>query len=283
MEAELRAKAPPRAGPARARRARGARRARARRPAAARGGVVTRRLARAADDGYRNPLVPGLRATADAERLAAALTAAAARLEPPGPYPAIADRARPRGGDLARLPARARRADARAAGRARSRRRPRWADGELPRLPGPSGADRRGLPRLGGPRRLPGGRLHRRGGLDAASAASPASSSASRCPASAARRASTCSPRSAPPGPTARAPASCTRRRGRRDDDRRQARCSSPATGMLLERRARELADAAGCRSPRSTAASRLEHAPGAAADLAGELPGAIPAALALR
>jgi len=55
------------------------------------GGVVTRKLARAADDGYRNPLVPGLRATADAERLAIALTGAAARLEPPGPYPALAD------------------------------------------------------------------------------------------------------------------------------------------------------------------------------------------------
>jgi hypothetical protein len=53
-------------------------------------GVVTKKLARAADDGYRNPLVPGLRATADAERLAAALTAAAARLEPPGPYPEVA-------------------------------------------------------------------------------------------------------------------------------------------------------------------------------------------------
>jgi hypothetical protein len=53
-------------------------------------GVVTKRLARAADDGYRNALVPGLRATADAERLAAALTAAAARLEPPGPYPEVA-------------------------------------------------------------------------------------------------------------------------------------------------------------------------------------------------
>ncbi|MBE2319104.1 hypothetical protein DVA67_024225 [Solirubrobacter sp. CPCC 204708] len=52
--------------------------------------VVTRKLARAADDGYRNPLVPGLRATADAERLAGALTQAAARLEPPGPHPAIA-------------------------------------------------------------------------------------------------------------------------------------------------------------------------------------------------
>src|SRR3954471_13433251 len=53
--------------------------------------VVTRQLARAADDGYRNPLVPGLKATADAERLAVALTQAAERLEPPGPYPLIAE------------------------------------------------------------------------------------------------------------------------------------------------------------------------------------------------
>jgi Alpha-glutamyl/putrescinyl thymine pyrophosphorylase clade 3 len=53
--------------------------------------LVTRKLARAADDGYRNPLVPGLKATADAERLAGALTQAAARLEPPGPYPVLAD------------------------------------------------------------------------------------------------------------------------------------------------------------------------------------------------
>jgi Alpha-glutamyl/putrescinyl thymine pyrophosphorylase clade 3 len=52
--------------------------------------LVTRQLARAADDGYRNPLVPGLKATADAERLAIALTQAAQRLEPPGPYPVLA-------------------------------------------------------------------------------------------------------------------------------------------------------------------------------------------------
>ena len=52
--------------------------------------MVTRRLARAADDGYRNQLVPGLRATADAVRLAAALLAAAERIEPPGPYEAVA-------------------------------------------------------------------------------------------------------------------------------------------------------------------------------------------------
>ncbi len=87
MEAELQRRAPsrparPRAGTARAKS----------RPAASRpGGVVTRKLARAADDGYRNPLVPGLRATADAERLAVALTQAAARLEPPGPFPAVAE------------------------------------------------------------------------------------------------------------------------------------------------------------------------------------------------
>src|SRR5215475_6916627 len=55
------------------------------------GGVVTRKLARAADDGYRNPLVPGLRATADAERLAIALTQAAKRLEYPGPHPDVAE------------------------------------------------------------------------------------------------------------------------------------------------------------------------------------------------
>src|ERR1700754_1411734 len=53
--------------------------------------LVTRKLARAADDGYRNPLVPGLRATADAERLALALTAAPERLEPPGPYPILTE------------------------------------------------------------------------------------------------------------------------------------------------------------------------------------------------
>jgi len=83
LQADLRAKAPPR--PGRSRSASGG--SSTSRPR----GVVTRKLARAADDGYRNGLVPGLRATADAERLAAALAAAAARLEPPGPYPEIAD------------------------------------------------------------------------------------------------------------------------------------------------------------------------------------------------
>jgi hypothetical protein len=53
--------------------------------------VVTRKLARAADDGYRNPLLPGLKATADAERLAGALTQAELRLHSPGPHPVIAE------------------------------------------------------------------------------------------------------------------------------------------------------------------------------------------------
>jgi len=53
--------------------------------------LVTRKLTRAADDGYRNPLAPGLKATADAERLAGALTQAVARLEPPGPYAFVAE------------------------------------------------------------------------------------------------------------------------------------------------------------------------------------------------
>jgi hypothetical protein len=49
----------------------------ARRPA----GMVTKRIVRATEDGYRNDLVPGIKATADAERLAAALTIAEAVLD----------------------------------------------------------------------------------------------------------------------------------------------------------------------------------------------------------
>jgi hypothetical protein len=86
LEAELRAKAPPR--PAGVKRAAARRARRAATPRT--GALVTRKLARAQDDGYRNALVPGLRATADAERLASALLIAAERLEPPGPYDAVA-------------------------------------------------------------------------------------------------------------------------------------------------------------------------------------------------
>jgi len=39
-----------------------------------------RQMARATDDGYRSPLVPGLKASTDAERLADELAFAATRL-----------------------------------------------------------------------------------------------------------------------------------------------------------------------------------------------------------
>lgn len=59
-------------------------------------GVKVRRLARGAEDGYRSPLVPGLRSSADAERLAEELAFATGRLErladdPPGLYAEVAD------------------------------------------------------------------------------------------------------------------------------------------------------------------------------------------------
>src|SRR4051794_22657031 len=55
------------------------------------GRLVTRKLARATEDGYHSDLIPGVKATADAERLAAALAVAAERLEFPGPHPAVAE------------------------------------------------------------------------------------------------------------------------------------------------------------------------------------------------
>jgi hypothetical protein len=63
-----------------------------------RAGVTVRKLVRGADDGYRSGLAPGLKSGADAERLAAELAFAAARLEvlaiaPPGLYAEVADSA----------------------------------------------------------------------------------------------------------------------------------------------------------------------------------------------
>jgi hypothetical protein len=91
FEDELRSKAPTR--PARERSTRSSSSSsRSRSSSTSRSGVVTRRLApRSADDGYRTPLAPGLHATADAERLAAALAGAAARLEFPGPHPEVGE------------------------------------------------------------------------------------------------------------------------------------------------------------------------------------------------
>jgi hypothetical protein len=66
-----------------------------RRSPRAAGDLRVHRVARAADDGYEHELVPGLRASADAARLAGELAFAAARLEelehdPPGLYAEVA-------------------------------------------------------------------------------------------------------------------------------------------------------------------------------------------------
>jgi hypothetical protein len=128
LEAELRAKAPPR--PAGIKRAAAPRTRRAATPRT--GALVTRKLARAQDDGYRNALVPGLRATADAERLASALLIAAERLEPPGPYDAVATEPDPEQATwLAFLLALAG-PDAPELQDAITAAAPRFADGELP-------------------------------------------------------------------------------------------------------------------------------------------------------
>jgi hypothetical protein len=65
------------------------------------GGVRVRRFARGGDDGYRSPLLPGLKSSQEAERLAEEVAFAAWRLErleldPPGLYAEVADQA----GDL---------------------------------------------------------------------------------------------------------------------------------------------------------------------------------------
>ena len=63
-------------------------------------GLTVRRVARGADDGYRSPLVIGLKSSTDAERLAEELAFADTRLkllelEPPGLYREVADAAGP--------------------------------------------------------------------------------------------------------------------------------------------------------------------------------------------
>jgi hypothetical protein len=73
-----------------------ARSATARRSGSGRGGVTVRRLSRGADDGFQSSLVPGLRSSADAQRLAEELAFAATRLArlaaaPPGLYAEVAD------------------------------------------------------------------------------------------------------------------------------------------------------------------------------------------------
>ena len=138
LDAELKAKAPPRATRPPTTRRTGAATSTRRSP-----GVVTRRVARAADDGYRNALVPGLRATTDAERLAAALAWADERLEFPGPHPAVAEEPEPEEAIwLAFLLALAG-PDAGELHAAIVAARPGWSSGELPEIPG---ADARAVP-----------------------------------------------------------------------------------------------------------------------------------------
>ena len=64
------------------------------------GGLTVRRLSRAAEDGFRSALVPGVRSGADAQRLAEELAFAATRLQrlqndPPGLYAEVADASPP--------------------------------------------------------------------------------------------------------------------------------------------------------------------------------------------
>jgi hypothetical protein len=64
--------------------------------AARSGGLRVRRLARGAEDGFHSALVPGLKSSVDAERLAEEMAFASARLEvladaPPGLYAEVAD------------------------------------------------------------------------------------------------------------------------------------------------------------------------------------------------
>ena len=80
-------------------RERSSRAARSRSTPARRGGgtgMKVRRLARGRDDGFRSPLLPGLRSSADGERLSDELAFAATRLkaladDPPGLYAEVAD------------------------------------------------------------------------------------------------------------------------------------------------------------------------------------------------
>ena len=70
-------------------------RSRAHGGAASRGGLTVRRELRSEDDGYRSALAPGLRSTADAQRLADEVSFAAGRLagladDPPGLYAEVA-------------------------------------------------------------------------------------------------------------------------------------------------------------------------------------------------
>jgi hypothetical protein len=88
-------KRPTASSPSRPRKTKGPRPGRAPRTSAGVSALTVRRAERAPDDGYDNALVPGLRSSEDARRLAEALSFSAARLEklsndPPGLYARVA-------------------------------------------------------------------------------------------------------------------------------------------------------------------------------------------------
>ena len=168
-------------------------------------------VARAADDGYEHELLPGLRSSVDAGRLADEIAFSAARLDelsadPPGLYAEVARADGRRGGHVAGLPhrlprrrwrarTRGRRSSWRApAGRPASCRRSRTSRSARAPRTTRRAARRRCSPTAPGPsapaRRRRPSRAIRRGPT---SAASTARSSGCRCRASAAPRASICS------------------------------------------------------------------------------------------
>jgi len=277
LEAERKAKAPPRPGRAAGTSAR---------PRGSGGGrstrMVTHRVERAADDGYRSPLAPGLRATADAERLAAALTAATERLRPPGPYPEIAREAdREEATWLAFLLALAgpQAPELQAAVRDA---RPSWASGETPELPGS---------------RAPTGAAYRAWAARAGSQAAAFEGDPGWTPE---RRFARAFERLALPGfgrsarfdlLTALGAAGvyaleAGELRLEGDDDPTTLaakRLLVSGDRLLLERRARELAEAAGVPLAALDRALTVWNTPGESADLAAEVPEPVRAALGLR
>ena len=278
LQAELRAKAPQ--SPQRARGAAASGRSR---PSSSGGrGLVTRRVARAADDGYRNPLAPGLRATADAERLAGALAQAAARLEPPGPYGEIAGEPdREQATWLAFLLALAG-PDATNLQRSLRETRPAWSDGVPEDLP-----DQR--------RRT--AEAYRGWAARAGSQAAAFEGDAAWSPE---RRFSRVFERLALPGfgraprydlLTALGAAGLYELRAGElqvnvDEDPTTLaakRLLVSGDRLLLERRARELAEACGVPIAALDRGLAVWHTPGAAVDLTAEAPAAIRAALGLR
>ena len=151
--------------------------------------MTVRRLARGSEDGYRSGLVPGLKSSEDAERLAEELAFAVSRLEamesePVGLWAEIADPA----ADLeertwlAFLVAYLAPLEDEQPFAAIDAARVSWASGEMPALEGVATGPRsayhetrgtvhdRGLPGLGRAGRFAGSCVYRRGGVDARAA-----------------------------------------------------------------------------------------------------------------